>query len=228
MSKEFKRCPRCNTKTPIQLKKCGACGLNYDKFSSATNAEAKSAFRMGEKGRVLHTKVVPSDISKPRMFVKCALGGWFGLHYFSVGRMWRGLLQIVGFIFAFIYSYGAVIYSIRSGYLGYLILLCGFVWVFTFITWLSDSFAILFNKFKYPVSLPYKNSDVSKNTKSSNSQDVIEVSKTEFSPIENNGKEENNMQDAIKHDNVNSEDANNRQNDKQNNQDSIISNDKGE
>ena len=34
MSKEFKRCPRCNTKTYINLKRCGGCGLNYDKFTS--------------------------------------------------------------------------------------------------------------------------------------------------------------------------------------------------
>ncbi|MBQ2120131.1 MAG: hypothetical protein II197_04125, partial [Peptococcaceae bacterium] len=64
MSKDFKRCPRCNTKTPINLNRCGGCGLNYEKFNSATNAEAKSAFRMGEKSRVLYSKNVPSDINK--------------------------------------------------------------------------------------------------------------------------------------------------------------------
>ena len=160
MSKEFKRCPRCNTKTPIQLKNCGGCGLNYDKFNSATNTEAKSAFRMGEKDRVIYTKTLPSDVNKVKMFIQCLLGGWFGLHYFKIGRIWRGLIQILGAIFAFIYSYSAVVLGIASGYLGYLILICGFVWVYTFITWLSDSFAILFNKFKYPVSLPYSNSQI--------------------------------------------------------------------
>lgn len=159
MSKEFKRCPRCNNKIPSQLRRCGACGLNYDKFNSATNAEAKSAFRMGEKSRVLYSKSVPSDISKGKMFAMSILGGWFGLHYFSIGRIWRGLIQILGTIFAFVYSYAAVIHGIRSGYIGYLLFICGAIWVFSFITWLSDSFAILFNKFKYPVSLPYKSAE---------------------------------------------------------------------
>ena len=155
MSKEFKRCPRCNTKTHINLKRCGTCGLNYDKFYSATNAEARSALRMGEKSRVLYSKTIPSDLSKVEMFVQSFLGGWFGLHYFKIGRLWRGMVQVLGFIFAFVYSYGAVVYGINSGYLGYIIFLCGLVWVFTFITWISDTFAILFYKFKYPVSLPY-------------------------------------------------------------------------
>ena len=157
MSKEFKRCPRCNTKTYIQLKKCGGCGLNFDKFNSATNTEAKSAFRMGEKKRVLYTKKVPSDVSKVKLFFKALLGGWFGLHFFAIGRVWRGLFQILGSIFAFVYSYCYTMLGITSGYLGYLVLMLGFIWVYTFITWLSDTFAILFNKFKYPVSLPYSN-----------------------------------------------------------------------
>lgn len=155
--KEFKRCPRCNTKTFINLTRCGNCGLNYNKFNSATNAEAKSAFRMGEKNRVLYTKTVPSDISKPKMFFKCLLGGWFGLHYFSIGKIWRGIVQILGLVLAYAYSYGTLTFGITSGYLGYLLIIGGMVWVYTFITWLSDCFAILFNKFKYPVSLPYSN-----------------------------------------------------------------------
>lgn len=170
MSKEFKHCPRCNTKTPINFSKCGVCGLNYDKFASATNAEAKSAFRMGEKERVLYSKSVPSDINKKNMFIKCLLGGWFGLHYFSIGRIWRGLIQIIGTIFAYVYSYGTTVYNITSGYLGYLLIVLGLIWVYTFITWLSDSVSILFNKFKYPVSLPYSNQNI-KQAKQVNNHD---------------------------------------------------------
>ena len=33
-TKEFKRCPRCNNKSPINVAKCGNCGLNYDKFEA--------------------------------------------------------------------------------------------------------------------------------------------------------------------------------------------------
>lgn len=153
--KEFKRCPRCNRKSPINVAKCGNCGLNYDKFDKATNAEAKSAFRMGETERVLYTKKLPNDISKSSMLIRCLFGGWFGLHYFAIGRKWKGLVQVLGIAMALVYAYFAVELGIRNGFAGNAVLACGIVWIATFIIWWADSLSILFNKFKYPVSLPY-------------------------------------------------------------------------
>lgn len=155
--KDFKRCPRCNFKTPNNMGRCGNCGLNFIKFEDATNAEAKSAFRMGEKERVLHTKQIPSDVSKWKILSMCIFGGWFGLHYFNLGKLWRGLFQILGVVLALIYIYCAGKLNIRTGYLGNLILVCGFIWVASFIIWITDIVSIIFNRFKYPVSLPYSN-----------------------------------------------------------------------
>jgi len=155
MSKEFKRCPRCNFKTHKDMGRCGKCGLNFIKFQDATNKEAKSAFRMGEKERVLLTKQRPSDVSKVKVFFMNLFGGWFGLHYFALGRLWRGLFQLVGLILGAIYVYCHGTLHIVSGYMGYFVILCGFVWVASFVIWLSDIWGILFDKFKYPVSLPY-------------------------------------------------------------------------
>lgn len=157
MNKDYKRCPRCNFKTPSNMTKCGKCGLNYDKFQNATNAEAKSAFRMGEKERVLHTRHVPSDVSKFNILIQCILGGWIGLHYFTLGKKWRGLFQVAGVLLMFVYVYFAGHLGIRSGFVGNFILLCGIIWLSSFIIWLVDSVFIIFNKFKYPVSLPYSN-----------------------------------------------------------------------
>lgn len=177
--KEFKRCPRCNHKCPINVARCGNCGLNYDKFYSATNLEAKSAFRMGEKERVLYTKHRPSDIEKFPMFFKSLFGGWFGLHYFTIGRKWKGLFQIIGIAMMFIYAYFAGQLGIRNGFAGNAVLVCGIIWVATFIIWWSDSIAILFNRFKYPVSLPYSEAVEKKhnynknNTEQTNDNDKI-------------------------------------------------------
>lgn len=157
MSKNFKRCPRCSFKSPINMPKCGGCGLSYEKFNLATNAEAKSAFRMGEKERVLHTRQVPIDINKISILIKCILGGWFGLHYFSVGKIWRGGFQAVGFLMMFVYVILAGKMGIRNGFAGNIVLVCGIIWLASFIIWLADIFGIIFNRFKYPVSLPYSN-----------------------------------------------------------------------
>ena len=155
--KEFKRCPRCNFKTPKDIARCGNCGLNFIKFENATNSEAKTAFRLGEKERVLHSKKIPSDINKWQIFLMSLFGGLFGLHYFKVGKIWRGLFQVLGFVSAFIYACLAIKFNIRVGYLGNLIFVIGLIWLSSFIIWWADTFSILFNRFKYPVSLPYSN-----------------------------------------------------------------------
>lgn len=165
MNKEFKRCPRCNFKTYSDMARCGNCGLNFEKFNSATNAEAKSAFRMGEKERVLYTKKVPSDVNKWKLLILCILGGWFGLHYFKIGRIFKGWFQVAGFMLAFVYSFCAVQQNIRTGYLGALILICGIIWLSSFVIWLTDTVSIIFNRFKYPVSLPYSDSKLKKGEK---------------------------------------------------------------
>ncbi|MFQ6724485.1 MAG: hypothetical protein ACLRFE_04070 [Clostridia bacterium] len=164
MNKDFKRCPRCGFKTPSNMARCGNCLLNFEKFSNATTAEAKSAFRMGEKERVLYSRNVPSDINKWKFLLTCLLGGWFGLHYFKLGKIWRALFQICGLIFAFVYTNFAVTKGIRTGYLGNLIFVCGIIWASSFVIWVSNTFSILFNRFKYPVSLPYSDSKDNQNT----------------------------------------------------------------
>ena len=92
------------------------------------------------------------------MIVQSLFGGWFGLHYFSLGKIWRGLFQVLGLICALVYTFFATTQNIRSGYAGFFVLICGFVWVASFIIWLEDIIGIIFNQFKYPVSLPYAES----------------------------------------------------------------------
>jgi len=89
-------------------------------------------------------------------------GGWFGLHYFKLGKMWRGLFQIAGLILAIVYSYFTIKLNIRTGFLGNFILVCGIIWASSVVIWIVDTVSILFNKFKYPVSLPYSNTETDK------------------------------------------------------------------
>ena len=114
---------------------------------------------MGEKDRVLYTKHVPSDVNKLKVLLMCIFCGWFGLHLFKVGKFWSGIVQIIGSMLSLVYTYFFVIREINSGYLGYLLLICGIIWAYSFIRWIIDIFSIIFNKFKYPVSLPYASAE---------------------------------------------------------------------
>lgn len=155
MSKNFKRCPRCNTKVPINWPKCGECSLNFDKFNSATNTEAKTAMRINETERVLFSTNIPSDVSRKKILISSIFGGWFGLEFFLVGRKYRGIFQLVSFILGMIYCACLYKMNVLTGNIGNLILLCGIVWAIGVVLWLSTIVKIIFKRFKYPVALPY-------------------------------------------------------------------------
>ena len=57
----------------------------------------------------------------------------------------------------------------RYGFVYNAILIGGIVWAICTIFWIADIFRILFNRFKYPVSLPYSEDKVKKENKGINS-----------------------------------------------------------
>lgn len=157
MGKNYNKCPRCGNKTASNFPKCGVCGLNFKKFATATNSEAKSAIRMGERDRVLYSTTPPYDINKTNVLIMAIFGGWCGIHYFSIGRFLKGIFQIIGFIFGMIYCVYRMNGNSLNGFIGNLVLVLGIIWVITILLWITDIVKIIFNKFKYPVSLPYSN-----------------------------------------------------------------------
>ncbi len=84
--KEFKRCPRCDTKALIYQDKCPACGLVYSRLINASNKEAKKALKRGEKHKVITDKTLPSDVSKWKLFFLALFLGMFGGHYYYIGK----------------------------------------------------------------------------------------------------------------------------------------------
>lgn len=153
--KDFKSCPRCNAKVPQNFKKCGGCGLNFEKLKMATNKEARRAIKLQEKERVVYTKDVPPDVNKWKFFLLNILLGWFGVASYRVGKFWRGFFQSFSFLCCVIYlTYvylnveHIVFYNVAT--------IAGMVWVIGVFMCLSDAVRIAINKYKYPVSLPYK------------------------------------------------------------------------
>ncbi len=160
MSKDYKKCPRCNNKTPKHMPRCGVCSLSFEKFNSATNAEAKSAFRMGESERVLYTTQVPSDVNKMQILINCIFGGWFGLHHFKVGRRGFGLYYLISLLLGVVYMTLIMTVSNLTGYVFDIAFVCGIAWIISIILWWADIIKILCNGYKYPISLPYSNQKV--------------------------------------------------------------------
>ena len=155
INSNYKRCPRCSYKTFKTSSSCEQCGLNFSKFNQATNQEGVNALKRKEKERVVFTKQLPADVNKWELFLNALILGWFGVHLVKYGRFGRAFAHYLGLFLLVVYyiTYFNVVNNFWfnvgriSGAFGLIVLIMVII----------DIFEILFDQFKVPVSLPYKN-----------------------------------------------------------------------
>ena len=148
-----KRCPRCHQKVPTEIVVCPSCQLNFQKFDSATNEEAKEALRMGENDRVLMRQGRPSDVNFLPLLLITIFLGFTGAHYFYVGRYKMGaffsIFFAVGIVNAILTS---LLDATPKGDLYQIFTLLVLVWGAVLALWIIDIAKVCLNKFKIPVS----------------------------------------------------------------------------
>lgn len=150
--KNFKRCPRCDTKTPIFQDKCDYCGLIFSRLNKATNFAAKKAMKKKEYNKVIMDKVLPSDVNKWNLFVYALFFGWFGFHYAKVGRYKMFTYMIIASAMIYI---AALLPMTWFNHEYLFLLMWGLVLPgsVSAIWWIVSLFQILFNRFKVPISI---------------------------------------------------------------------------
>ena len=171
--KEFKRCPRCDTKTVIYQDVCPACGLIYSRLSKASNKEAKKALRKGEKHKVICDKVLPKDVNKWKLFFMALFLGMFGGHYYYVGKNKTGTVFIVSTALLFIGT--AIAQNDASVWVDY------YFWMWMLILPASaclialavDLVRILTNGFRVPIAI--KEDVVVEGATTENTKEVLEI-----------------------------------------------------
>lgn len=155
--KSNKKCPRCLYKMPSSNMTCPGCGLSFARLEQATNAEAKSALRLGEKERVVYTTALPADVSKWKLFFLALFFGWLGVHQFKVGKPWYGVwylaVNVTGIVLSTIEGVNALLTREVFMVFWYVAMLA---WAITVIVIVTDVVKIAFNRFAVPVALPYK------------------------------------------------------------------------
>ena len=148
-----KHCPRCDKKMPIEIVVCPNCQLNFQKFESATNKEAKEALRAGETERILLRKGRPNDVSFVRLLLITIFAGFTGAHYYYVGRYKMGaffsIFFAVGIVNAILTT---LLKATPKGDLYQIFTLMVLVWGFVLLLWIIDIAKVCVNKFKIPVS----------------------------------------------------------------------------
>ena len=153
--KKNKRCPRCNFKVDSLAGVCPACRLNYAKFYSATNTEAKRAMRFGEKDRVVNRTGCPSDIKKWKLILITIFLGFCGGHHFYTGKKGWGIFYFCFFVVGVINAVISTVYgAVPKGDMYQVFYLLVLVWGVVLAMWFIDIAKVCFNRFKIPVSLP--------------------------------------------------------------------------
>ena len=150
--RDFKRCPRCDHKTPIYQDRCDNCGLIFSRLSKATNSAAKKALKNKEYNKVICDKVLPRDVKKWPLFWVALFFGWFGLHYAKVGRYKMFTYLVIATALLFIACFLPMSWFNRE----YLVLLMWSLILpasFGTIIWVVSIFQILLNRFKVPISI---------------------------------------------------------------------------
>ena len=151
--RQNKRCPRCNTKTPAASAVCPSCQLNYQKFESATNKQAKINLRMGEKEQVLMRKGRPSDVSLVTLLLLSIFLGFMGAHHYYVGRYKMGIFYTCFFLVGVTnVILSRLVKGSLSGFVYEIFTLLVLVWGVVIFLWIIDVAKICLNKFKIPVS----------------------------------------------------------------------------
>lgn len=150
--KEFKRCPRCDKKTPIFQDRCESCGLIFSRLSKASNAAAKKAFKKKEYNKVILDKVLPRDLKKWPLFAYALFLGLYGAHYARVGRYRMFTYFIISIAMLYV-AYFLPIEWLEHEYLFLVMMALILPGSVAAIVWIVSIFQILFNRFKVPIAI---------------------------------------------------------------------------
>lgn len=147
-----KKCPRCNEKYLVGQKKCQFCGLVFDRLNYVSNKSARKEVIKCHRRNYIMTADWPADASKKVALFLCAFLGFTGAHNFYLGRFYKGLTVLFGFVCSIVLlllPYKSLAYNI----IWYISLLPA---ASVLILWVMDFIRIFLERYKIPVSIDEK------------------------------------------------------------------------
>ncbi len=158
MRKNYKVCPRCKTKEPLNNPRCSGCGLVFERMKNVTNKAGKKAIKNKEYNKVLYVTNFPKDVNRIKFLILTIFLGLFGVHYYRVGRYKWFIFDLIAFFFAFVYSVVLVFFKVSdavigASYWGLLLQLSAFPFGVSAIMWVGSIIQVLTKSFKIPVAI---------------------------------------------------------------------------
>lgn len=147
------KCPVCGAKM-IDGKICRYCNVTSEQVLTASNREAKKAFKEKRNNDVCYTTNIPTDVNKTKLVLFAIFFGIYGVDSFYIGRLYKGLYSAIcsGLIVLMgILDYFLAIENIVFTW-AYSISL--WLMVVNLLMWFYSIVALIFKKYKVPVVLP--------------------------------------------------------------------------
>ena len=151
------KCPVCGAKM-IDGKICKYCNVTNEQVLTASNAEAKRAFKENRKQDVCYTTDIPKDVNKTKLTLFTIFLGCLGVGNFYVGKNIKGIFCAVSFGLAFMFS--VLRLFVTSAWGTALIYIIGYGWKFSgyllmvdMLMWAFDICGLIFKTYKVPVVL---------------------------------------------------------------------------
>ena len=145
-----KTCPRCQLKVASSCEECPDCGLVFSRLNIATNKDAKTLKKRGEREYIVSTTTLPSDVNFIKLLCLAIFTGFVGGHCFYVSRYGRGVLLLLNFIMIVCLTvFNSQLIALSEALVGVLCTVAGFI----LFIWFWDVFMIVVKKFKVPVGI---------------------------------------------------------------------------
>lgn len=144
-------CPKCGNKIYPEEQKCQFCGVKKVNILEASNKKAKEAIKYKQNTQdIVMTNVLPKDVKRLKLLLFSIFLGFAGVHCFYVGRLKRGFLIPLLFLFCITFMFLPETWILYA-YLGQSV--AGMLGCIACICWWLDIVRIVVNKFEVPVIL---------------------------------------------------------------------------
>ncbi len=147
------KCPKCGCKMKKEIM-CPYCKITGDQVRLASNQQAIERIKAKDTDEVYMSSTLPYDVSKKKMIAATVCGGWFGLHYYLVGRYKAAAIQSVVLLAAFLSFFFQ--YVIGITWLKYPTEALTLIYAIYVFLWLTAAVKSCFGIVKVPIVLPTK------------------------------------------------------------------------
>lgn len=152
------KCPVCGCKMKSGI--CPYCNITEAQVLASSNQEGKKAIKEHNRRYVHYTTVLPSDVSRKKLFWLSLLLGWTGAQNFYVGKQGKAwfsaIVSTLVIVFSILFTISSLNHWVITNILYMIIELLVIPTIVMLFIWLVDIINVITKNFKVPILIQGK------------------------------------------------------------------------